>query len=231
MSDHWPGWPDDDPFGHEPEHTAGGDPLGDDPLAAGHPGGAGDLFHHALSGTGEPGGAGAPAGDGWDGWDDGDEPGHGSTGGGDVPAAGYGDWDHPDTGHDTAGHDNTGPDIAGHEADAGDGGRHDTTGFGMGPVGADPDAIADPGHPGDVFPPAVDVGALPEPVDGFPWIDTGSLGAVPLDADGGAGAPDPAGLAEYAAADLAPGVDPWAELAGSDDPATSALARFWHPEQ
>jgi hypothetical protein len=97
----------------------------------------------------------------------------------------------------------------------------------LGPVGADPDAAPDPGDD-PVFPPAVDVGPLPEPVDGFPWIDTGSLGLVgagPVDA--GAGPVDPRELAEYAAADLPPGVDPWAALADSDDPATSALARWW----
>jgi hypothetical protein len=32
--------------------------------------------------------------------------------------------------------------------------------------------------------------------------------------------------AEYAATDLPPGVDPWAALADSDDPATSALAAY-----
>jgi hypothetical protein len=97
----------------------------------------------------------------------------------------------------------------------------------LGPVGADPDAAPDPGDD-PVFPPMVDVGPLPEPVDGFPWIDTGSLGLVgagPVDA--GAGPVDPQDLAGYAAADLPPGVDPWAALAGSDDPATSALARWW----
>jgi hypothetical protein len=97
----------------------------------------------------------------------------------------------------------------------------------MGPVGADPDAVADAGDE-PVFPPAVDVGPLPEPVDGFPWIDTSSLG---LAAAGPLPVPDepvdPRELAAYAAADLPPGVDPWAELAGSDDPATGALARWW----
>jgi hypothetical protein len=78
----------------------------------------------------------------------------------------------------------------------------------------------------DVFPPAVDVGELPEPVDGFPWTDPASLGPDGDDAD----ADEPvqaAELAEYAAADLPPGADPWATLAGSDDPATAALARWW----
>ncbi|WP_306213902.1 hypothetical protein [Actinoplanes sp. RD1] len=99
----------------------------------------------------------------------------------------------------------------------------------LGPVGADPDAVAEPGLPDPVFPPQVDVGALPEPVDGWPWIDTGSLGTVtPIDA-----APAPVSahdLAAYAAEELPPAADPWAALAGSEDPAASALARWWHPE-
>jgi hypothetical protein len=37
-------------------------------------------------------------------------------------------------------------------------------------------------------------------------------------------------LAAYAGEELAPGVDPWATLADSDDPATSTLAKWWHPE-
>jgi hypothetical protein len=82
------------------------------------------------------------------------------------------------------------------------------------------------------FPPALDVD-LPEPVDGFPWIDTATLGAG-----------DPAGfvppvepvtaeeLAAYAGVEIPPGADPWAVLAASDDPATAALARWWtHGEQ
>ena len=85
--------------------------------------------------------------------------------------------------------------------------------------------------PVDVFPPAVDVGDLPEPVDGFPWIDSGSLGladiAAALHEADTTEAVQPHELAEYAAADLPPGVDPWAALADSDDPATSALARWW----
>jgi hypothetical protein len=97
------------------------------------------------------------------------------------------------------------------------------------PAAADhlPDPVHDDGEP--VFPPTVDVGPLPEPVDGFPWIDTGSLGPVAA-ADTAAGTPDPAELAGYAAAELPPAQDPWAVLAASDDPATAALARFWRPE-
>ena len=85
-----------------------------------------------------------------------------------------------------------------------------------------------------VFPPAVDVGPLPEPVDGFPWIDTGSLGVVDPAALHAVSAEDvsPHELADYAGTELSPGVDPWAALADSEDPATSALARWWsqHPQ-
>jgi hypothetical protein len=78
------------------------------------------------------------------------------------------------------------------------------------------------------FPPAVEID-LPEPVDGFPWIDTGSLGVVdPTVLAGTHLEPvDPHELAEYAGTELPPGADPWATLAESEDPATSALARWW----
>jgi hypothetical protein len=89
-------------------------------------------------------------------------------------------------------------------------------------------AVAD--DPVDVFPPALEVD-LPEPVDGFPWIDTGSLGLVDAGVVTAADHPvQPAELAEYAETDLPPAVDPWAALADSDDPATAALARWWAPE-
>jgi hypothetical protein len=78
------------------------------------------------------------------------------------------------------------------------------------------------------FPPAVDVGDLPEPVDGFPWIDTGSLGLADIHAALDTTDPvHPAELAEYSGTELPPGVDPWAALADSDDPATAALAKWW----
>jgi hypothetical protein len=83
--------------------------------------------------------------------------------------------------------------------------------------------------PVEVFPPALDVGELPEPVDGFPWIDTGSLGVVPAAAMQEQ-TPDPVRpeeLAEYAGVDLPEAQDPWAALAGSEDPATSTLAKWW----
>ncbi|MET0419334.1 MAG: hypothetical protein ABW022_25255 [Actinoplanes sp.] len=87
-----------------------------------------------------------------------------------------------------------------------------------------PVAAADPV---EVFPPALDVD-LPEPVDGFPWIDTGSLGLVDAGLIDPADQPvSPDELAAYAETDLPPAADPWAALAGSDDPATAALARWW----
>jgi hypothetical protein len=106
----------------------------------------------------------------------------------------------------------------------------------MGLVGADPDALPDAGpDPVDMFPQVVDVGPLPEPVDGFPWIDTGSLGVVDAHAIGTVDTHDaevtPQELAEYAGADLPPGADPWAALADSEDPATSTLARWWSEHQ
>jgi hypothetical protein len=79
----------------------------------------------------------------------------------------------------------------------------------------------------DVFPPPVDVGDLPEPVDGFPWIDTGSLGLVHAAPADDVDPVQPQELAEYSATELPPAVDPWEALADSDDPATSTLARWW----
>jgi hypothetical protein len=104
------------------------------------------------------------------------------------------------------------------------------------PVGTDPDALPDydtTDTADTVFPPTVDVGPLPEPVDGFPWIDTGSLGAVDRAAahEPPVETVDPHELAEYAGADLPPAADPWAVLADSEDPATSALARWWSGRQ
>jgi hypothetical protein len=81
-----------------------------------------------------------------------------------------------------------------------------------------------------VFPPTVDVGELPEPVDGFPWIDTGTLGVADPDGFTAPAEPVTAGeLAAYAGVDLPEGADPWAVLAADEDPATSALARWWTP--
>ena len=195
------GWPD---FSHSDGHEEHGGPdaaAHDEPV-----GGADSPFHDDLFGA-----------------DDADPPGFDPDGDVDAglepdPGADAAAWDdqyEPGTGHDAA--EQAVVDV--------------TEGHGLGPVGADPDAAPDLEQV-SVFPPVVDVGPLPEPVDGFPWIDTGSLGlyhAGPVDAV--AAEPVPAqDLADYAAAELPPGVDPWAALADSDDPATSALARWWQPE-
>jgi hypothetical protein len=132
-------------------------------------------------------------------------------------------WDEPVEHHDE-------PDLAhlGHDDAVG----HDDPAETPAEVHADlPDDT-----PVDVFPPAVEVGELPEPVDGFPWIDSGSLGLADIQAalheatvhdSDGTDPVQPAELAEYAGTDLPPGVDPWAALADSDDPATAALAKWW----
>jgi hypothetical protein len=199
------GWPDfspsDGPDGH-------GDQFGhEEPLP-----GADSPFHDELFGHDD---AGADGFDGLDGLDAGGDPGEPQD------AAGWDDRFEPGTGHDDA---------------AGAGIVDVTDGHGLGPVGADPDAAPDAEQVG-VFPPVVDIGPLPEPVDGFPWIDTGSLGLYhsgPVDVPAGepvAAEPVPAqDLAAYAGEELAPGVDPWAALADSDDPATSALAQWWRPQ-
>jgi hypothetical protein len=110
------------------------------------------------------------------------------------------------------------------------------------PVGADPDAEPashlDTGDlgPEPLFPPALDLPA-PEPVDGYPWSDPGVLGDgtlanLTLLPEGGEH-PGSAELLAYAGLDdLATGSasqDHWALLLASDDPATSALARWWSP--
>jgi hypothetical protein len=193
------GWPDfHDPGGHDDDPGAHHDfDSAHEPLA-----GDGGPFHDDLFGHDD---AGLPDVDG----------GHDLDAGHDLDShdAGWDDQHEPGTGHD---------------GDAGHGVVDVTDGHGMGPVGADPDAAPEIDQV-SVFPPVVDVGPLPEPVDGFPWIDTGSLGLYQAGiVDPAAAAPVPAqDLAAYAAEDLPPGVDPWASLADSDDPATSALARWW----
>ncbi|MEU4238377.1 hypothetical protein [Actinoplanes sp. NPDC026619] len=116
--------------------------------------------------------------------------------------------------------------VAAHDADDHAAAAEDT------PVHADThEPLPEADLSDNVFPPAVDVGELPEPVDGFPWIDSGSLGLADIQAalhDAGPADPvQPSELAEYAATDLPPGADPWAALAESDDPATAALAKWW----
>ena len=175
---------------------------------------------------------------------------HGHDG---YPAPDHDSYDTPDA--DGPGHDLTpAPDLV-HEgsdgdlhdvgSDIGHDAAHDAV-VDDGPapadhlVGADPDLPGDPDgtwQDGD-FPPALDLDARPEPADGFPWADPGTLGDVPdgygLDADHTAlsvtGAAPPGDLFAYAGIDPPPpGSDPWGHLLGSDDPATSTLARFWGP--
>jgi hypothetical protein len=266
----WPGWPGEG-FGH------GDDGPGHDGPDDGSPGGGPDP--DADGGTGpdrwDPHAVDDPARwhppqDGPDGPDGPDDPGLADDPGSPADPGfvdpGFVDdngWHDGSAWHEgSAWHDGPGP--AEHDASA-PGAEHPggaapaPVEAGTGPVGADPDAVPehDLNDADAPFPPPVHVGALPEPIDGFPWIDTGTLGVTPADPD--AGPPIPAGLdgasldganldganldgagldgagvdsaelAAYAQTDLPPGVDPWAALAESDDPATSALARWWAP--
>ncbi|GAA3352052.1 hypothetical protein GCM10020358_84740 [Amorphoplanes nipponensis] len=203
------GWPDfSHPEGHDDpgdQHDAG---VPDEPADAADSPFHDDLFGHDDDPAGLHGDA--------HGFDDFDADADGGHEPQDAAGAGWDDDFEPGTGHDDA-DAHTVLDV--------------TDGHGMGPVGADPDAAPDLEQV-SLFPPVVDVGPLPEPVDGFPWIDTGSLGlyhAGPLDAAPAEPVPVQE-LADYAGEELAPGVDPWAALADSEDPATSALARWWHPQ-
>jgi len=109
------------------------------------------------------------------------------------------------------------------------------------PPGVDPDTPAGADEwPAAVFPPPLDSAGVPTPVDGWPWADAELLGAgasadgpqpgdTPQLGDGRPSPPvsvDPAELAGYAGVD-GTAADLWATLLGSDDPATSTLARFW----
>ncbi|MBB2948189.1 hypothetical protein FB565_007972 [Actinoplanes lutulentus] len=81
----------------------------------------------------------------------------------------------------------------------------------------------------DLFPPTLDIGDLPEPVDGFPWIDTTTLGSP--DTTGFTAQEDPVTPDELAAYAHTSGPADWTALADSDDPATAALARWWTPDE
>lgn len=61
------------------------------------------------------------------------------------------------------------------------------------------------------FPPELDLD-VPEPVDGYPWVDMDALGSA--EAEPWVNAGSTVDASEYAIADV-------------DDPAASALARFW----
>ncbi|GIF47786.1 hypothetical protein DFJ67_6678 [Asanoa ferruginea] len=95
----------------------------------------------------------------------------------------------------------------------------------------DPDVAAytDGVWPSPEFPAALDLHDI-SPIDGPPWTDASALGiglpdADPLPTD----VPDVSELAAYAGLDPTSASAGWDALLGSDDPATSALARFWGP--
>jgi hypothetical protein len=142
--------------------------------------------------------------------------------------------DHPDGpggGDDPAGSTPTDHQPLGYEAAGAQFGHADAAH--PDPVfGADPDA---PGEHGDdgfgspEFPPPVDLGDLPAPVDGPPWTDATLLGGEPLaDLAPPTGLPSPADLLGYAGLDVEQ-ADPWAALRAVEDPAANALARWWGP--
>jgi hypothetical protein len=250
----WPGWPEDDPhfesadnvdpadlgghdggfdqLGHEGlGHDAlghdvlGSDVLGDDGL--GHD----PMGHEAATSSpdlapelGDDGADGAPAG-------------HGHfAAAGDV---------YPDDDPFTAGHhDGTGPVVHDDVADVAP--DHDPDHDNPDPVpddhqlvdhlvGADPDLDPRADWPDPAFPPPLDLHGSPEPIDGYPWSDPQVLGSGRTDTgidgyhEAGWQHPSIGDLYDYAGEEPAPGTDGWQGLLGSDDPATSALARWWAP--
>ncbi|WP_326553601.1 hypothetical protein [Micromonospora sp. NBC_01813] len=226
MSDEFTNWTGDDDYPGDDAETAdlGGLPA-DDPLPV-----AGFGPADEVAGFGA---ADEPAGDD-SGLDEGEH-----LGGGTGAALDYGDdlsW--PD-----------GPDGADGADDPADSGTDDVAedGFGAAPPadqgfgaadplpGVDPDTPAGADEwPAAVFPPQLDTAGVPTPVDGWPWADADLLGgdasaeSPPPGDPPQPGSVDPGELAGYAAVD-ATAADLWATLLGSDDPATSTLARFWSP--
>ncbi len=106
--------------------------------------------------------------------------------------------------------------------------------------GTDPDVSPladDESWNADPFPQALTFDQPPEPVDGLPWSDPSLLGdgevaSLPDPAAGLEESPPVVDLYAYDAAEYLPGgPDPWVSLAGSEDPATSALARFWSTDE
>jgi hypothetical protein len=148
----------------------------------------------------------------------------------DTPATGHPDGS-PDEGHDPSHDPSHDPYADGHGTE-----EHSPEAL----VGTDPDldhhADHADWHDDNPFPPGLDIHA-PEPVDGFPWTDPSALGegAGPDDYShlvntGDEGGPaHAADLAQYDGVEIPPGTDAWTHLLGSDDPATSALARWWSP--
>jgi hypothetical protein len=145
---------------------------------------------------------------------------------------------------DLPGHDDVPPDLR-HDADLADTSGHDPTDpapsmmDAPGPAGAGVDihlfGVDHDLPPGGTdtldFPPQLDLPERPEPVDGYPWSDADTLGDPGTGAEGpGYAGPDAGQLLSYAGMDApAAGEDLWAALLGSDDPAASALARWWGP--
>lgn len=117
------------------------------------------------------------------------------------------------------------PDAAAEGVPA-DGAGDDRAGDGTDPAAWGSSEAADP------FPPALEVDVAP--TDGGPWVDPDLLGAAGADGADWSGTdptpptdPPSALLADLAAADGADPAADWPALAASDDPAVSALARFW----
>lgn len=100
-------------------------------------------------------------------------------------------------------------------------------------VGSDPDVDPHADSWFDPqFPPHLELADAPAPVDGYPWSDASVLGTGAVDAAqpaAGWAGPSAGDLYDYAGLDAPAGDDGWAALLGSDDPATSALARWWAP--
>lgn len=205
----WPGWPDDNSHLDDPHHDS--TPL--DNADTADLGGDHEPFDHAPFDH-EPLGQ-----DGLDTADPGADPGYDDESGhGHLQPASYPD-DDPFTAEVAEAVD---LDVV-----------DDVEAATEPPVGADPDA--DPYGDGSwhdaTFPPALDLLDAPEPVDGYPWGDAGLLGdGGPADGDEPAWQQPPsADLYEYAGEEPVTGGDAWQALLGSDDPATSTLARWWTP--
>jgi len=192
----------------------------------------GDLGgHDALDGLGHDGLGGHDPLDGYD-----TDPGHDPYGGHDDAVAGYGDdtdlrhdadlVDLP--GRDLSGHDPTDPQPSIMDGHAAAGAGVDEHLFGV-------DHDLPPGDADAYFPPPLDLPDRPEPVDGYPWSDPATLGDTgtgwpePVDSPDSPGSPPMDDLLSYAGMDPPATGDGWAALVDSDDPAVSALARWWGP--
>lgn len=238
MTDHWDGWPVEDPsdpddgdlgdaghgldgpdYAEPPEYGADDEAAFTDDMVDDGFGDDDVGYGASVAGPADD----EAFGQGWRP----DEP-----GGQPLEPVGYAD--EPLDTADVAGHAD-GPAAAGDWDDGGGQGGPETV-EAADIIGADPDP--DPGDadtdddPTSVFPPPLDLAAPPEPVDGPPWADASLLGdgggdGLPDPAvEAAVGSPTPAELSDYAGQQMPDGAD-WADLIASPDPATSALARFW----